>query len=187
MEAAVQQDFQLAQETAAAQRSYRIRIAADSVRGGAIASECLEGFDPGSSDASGERCFRFGDASYLNAVGHPAIALDLHPESLAQLAQQVERHTLVVLDEKHVLVVVSPLRDRMRCAGDHYPSDACHGKSVAPANGKDKQDVSKSSSIALSAFPRGNSSYALPGQYPSSVPSSGVIGVIGVIGGVIGE
>ena len=50
----------------------------------------------------------------MRVVGHQAIADDCHAGGFAPLAEQVEIHPAVVIDEEDILPIVAALRDVMR-------------------------------------------------------------------------
>jgi len=59
-------------------------------------------------------------------IAHQAIAVDADAEAIRLLAQQREISRAVVVDEKHVLPVVAPLRDMMWTPRHHQSSDPWH-------------------------------------------------------------
>lgn len=67
----------------------------------------------------------------MDVIAHQAIAQELETVAARLLLEQRQVNPTVIIHEKHILPVVSALRDVMRNSGNHDPGKARHGSSLA--------------------------------------------------------
>jgi hypothetical protein len=70
----------------------------------------------------------------VHGIGHQAVAENRDAGGRALVAEQLQVHPPVVVDEKGVLAVVSALRDVVRTPGHDDTGHTRHGVTVPPAH-----------------------------------------------------
>jgi hypothetical protein len=66
----------------------------------------------------------------MHMVRHQTVGVNLKTVLLALFFKQIKIDLSIVINEKHILPIIAPLRRMMRLARDHYPCNSSHAHTL---------------------------------------------------------